>query len=89
MMAGPLGFFFFPIVGVVMVLGLIAVGILRARALKYQERLQADESLVLVHGSTADARRAHQILEGTAQTHLQRHGISTLDSRHSQPQMRI
>ncbi len=57
--------------------GLIAAGIPRDQALKYQDRLQAGEFLVVVHGSADEARRAHQILEGTAHTHLQTHGLST------------
>ncbi len=63
--------------------GLIAAGVPRDPALKYQKRLQAGEFLVVVHGSADEARQAHQILEGTAHTHLQRHGFPALDSRHS------
>jgi hypothetical protein len=51
--------------------GLVAVGIPREQALKYQERLKAGEFLVIVHGSMAETARAHEILKGTIQTHLQ------------------
>jgi hypothetical protein len=51
--------------------GLVAVGIPREQALKYQDRLKAGEFLVIVHGSMAEAARAHEILKGTIQTHLQ------------------
>lgn len=54
--------------------GLVASGVPREQALKYQERLQAGEFLVVVHGSAAAAARAHEILDGTAQIHLQTHG---------------
>jgi hypothetical protein len=54
--------------------GLMALGIPREQAIKYQERLQAGEFLVVVHGSADEAVKAHEVLEGTAQTHLQAHG---------------
>ena len=53
--------------------GLVASGIPREQALKYQERLQAGEFLVVVHGSADMTARAHEILHGTGQTHLQMH----------------
>jgi hypothetical protein len=92
LMAGAFGFFVFPMVGALMVLGplsamiagaiggagigalvngLIAAGVPRDQALKYQERLQAGEFLVVVHGGSEEARRAHQILDGTPSTLLQ------------------
>jgi hypothetical protein len=95
LMAGAFGFFVFPMVGALMVLGplagliagalggagigalvngLIAAGVPHDQAIKYQDRLQAGEFLVIVHGGADETRRAHQILEGTAQTHLQLHG---------------
>jgi hypothetical protein len=94
LMAGAFGFFVFPMVGALMVLGplagliagaiggagigalvagLIAAGVPKDQAIKYQDRLQAGEFLVVVHGGTDETQRAHQILEGTAQTHLQTH----------------
>ena len=71
LMAGAMGFFVFPVVGALMVMGpvagliagaiggagvgalingLVASGVPRDQALKYQERLQAGEFLVVVHG---------------------------------------
>jgi hypothetical protein len=57
--------------------GLVASGVPRDQALKYQERLQAGEFLVVVHGSASEAARAHEILEGTTQTYLHMHGVVT------------
>ena len=56
--------------------GLVASGIPREQALKYQERLQAGEFLVVVHGSADSVARAHEILDGTTQIHLQTHTVS-------------
>jgi len=53
--------------------GLVASGVPRDQALKYQQRLQAGEFLVVVHGSAEMTARAHEILDGTTQTHLQTH----------------
>jgi hypothetical protein len=53
--------------------GLMAAGIPRDQALKYEARLKAGEFLVVVHGSAAEIARAHDILSGTSQTHLQSH----------------
>ena len=71
LMAGAMGFFVFPVVGALMVMGpiagliagaiggagvgalingLIVAGVPRDQALKYQDRLQAGEYLVVVHG---------------------------------------
>ena len=60
--------------------GLVAAGIPRDQALKYQARLQAGEFLIVVHGGAGETMRAHEILEGTAQTHLQVHGTPTSDA---------
>ena len=65
--------------------GLVASGVPRDQALKYQERLQAGEFLVVVHGDAGETMRAHEILEGTAQTHLQAHGTPTSDARGPDP----
>ena len=102
LMMGAMGFFVFPLVGALMVMGplagliagaiggagvgalingLIVAGVPRDQALKYQDRLQAGEYLVVVHGSAGETMRAHEILEGTAHTHLQAHGTTTIDSR--------
>jgi len=59
-----------------LITGLVAAGVPREQALKYQDRLQAGEFLVVVHGSTGDTARAHEILERTQQTHLQAHGVT-------------
>lgn len=53
--------------------GLVASGVPRDQALKYQERLQAGEFLVVVHGNDDLASRAHSLLGGTPQVHLQTH----------------
>jgi hypothetical protein len=102
LMAGALGFFVFPMVGALMVLGplsgmiagaiggagvgalingLVASGVPRDQAIKYQDRLQAGEFLIIVHGDADETVRAHNILEGTAQTHLQTHGAGELNSQ--------
>ena len=101
LMAGAMGFFVFPVVGALMVIGpvagliagaiggagvgalingLVASGVPRDQALKYQERLQAGEFLVVVHGGAGETMRAHEILEGTAPSHLQSHGTPTSDA---------
>ncbi len=95
LMLGATGFFVFPIIGGLMVLGplagmiagavggagvgalsngLVTAGIPRDQALKYQERLQTGEFLVVVHGGADVTDRAHTILESTGQIHLQSHG---------------
>ncbi len=53
--------------------GLVTMGVPRDQALKYQERLQAGEFLVVVHGSAEVTARAHKILDSTERTHLQTH----------------
>jgi hypothetical protein len=53
--------------------GLIAAGIPRDQAFKYQERLQAGEFLVIVHGPESVGKQAHEMLEGTPQTYLRAH----------------
>jgi hypothetical protein len=53
--------------------GLVATGVPRDQALKYQERLKAGEFLVVVHGNAADIAQAHELLHDTAHTHLQMH----------------
>ena len=63
--------------------GLVASGVPREQALKYQERLQAGEFLVVVHGSADAAARAHEILDGTTPAHLQTHGTASEASDNS------
>ncbi|MEO7719792.1 MAG: general stress protein [Capsulimonas sp.] len=57
--------------------GLIALGIPKDQALKYQERLQAGEFLVVVHGNANEVSRAHEVLHGGLHTHLETHGSTT------------
>lgn len=60
-----------------LIAGLVAVGIPKDQALKYQERLQAGEFLVVVHGSLTETARANEIFHGTSQIHLQTHVATT------------
>ncbi len=94
LMMGAMGFFIFPVVGGLMIMGplagmvagaiggagvgallnaLTAMGVPRDQALVYQERLQAGEFLVVVHGGVGETARARAILEDTARTDLQTH----------------
>jgi hypothetical protein len=56
---------------------LIAMGIPRHQALKYQDRLQAGEFLVVVHAGSDQATRAHEILAQTEHSVLHSYGPST------------
>jgi hypothetical protein len=56
--------------------GLIALGIPRDQALIYQERLQAGEFLVVVHGGANEVSRAHEILDGGVHTNLTMHSVA-------------
>lgn len=97
LMAGAMGFFVFPLVGTMLILGplagliagamggagigalvdgLMATGVPRNQALKYQDRLQAGEFLVVVHGVSGESAQAHQILESSKHTHLQLHSAA-------------
>jgi len=67
--------------------GLVASGIPRDQALLYQERLKAGEFLVVIHGSPDDTARAHELLEGTTQTHIQAYAAPMQDN--SMPGMRM
>lgn len=94
LMLGAMGFFVFPVIGGMMILGplaglvagavggagvgalingLVSMGIPRDQALKYQERLQAGEFLVVLHGSNNETARAYEVLDDATTTHLQRH----------------
>lgn len=94
LMLGAFGFFVFPVIGGLWVLGplsgliagavggagvgalvnsLLMLGVPKDQALKYQERLQAGEFLVVVHGASGDVARAKDELAGTGQTLLQTH----------------
>jgi hypothetical protein len=57
--------------------GLTEAGVPRHQALKYQERLQAGEFLVVVHGDAAQTAQAHAMLENSSQTHLQAYLAAT------------
>jgi hypothetical protein len=56
--------------------GLVSLGVPPDQAIKYQERIQAGEFLVVVHGaSTAETEHACSLLQGTNETCLQTHCI--------------
>ena len=56
--------------------GLVSLGVPPDQAIKYQERIQAGEFLVVVHGaSTAETEHACSLLQGTNETYLQTHCI--------------
>lgn len=70
--------------------GLVAAGIPRDQAVKYQDQLQAGEFLLVVHGSPSETARAHEILDGTPNTHLQAYGMAARSSEgRSMPGMRM
>lgn len=56
--------------------GLVFLGVPQDHAIKYQERIEAGEFVVVIHGATtAETERAESLLQGTAQTHLLTHSI--------------
>jgi len=56
--------------------GLVSLGVPQDQAIKYQERLQAGEFLVVVHGATAaETGRASSVLQNTSHAHLQTHSV--------------
>jgi len=57
--------------------GLVALGVPRDQAIKYQERLQAGEFLVVVHGTVEESSKAHEVLSDNTHTYLQKHEITT------------
>ena len=57
----------------VLLSGLMALGVPRERALKYQARLQAGEFLVLVTGSSEEVARARETLQDSGYIELQTH----------------
>ncbi len=70
--------------------GLVAAGIPRDQAVKYQDQLQAGEFLLVVHGSASEMARAHEILDGTTNTHLQAYGTAAQSSpANSMPGIRM
>jgi hypothetical protein len=54
--------------------GLMALGIPKDSALKYQSRLQAGEFLVAVTGTTDEVTRARQVLQNSGEIQLDTHG---------------
>ena len=66
-----------------LVSGLVASGVPRDQAIRYQERLQAGEFLVVVHGGVGQAAQAHEILAGTEQTYLHTHGGANSGEDHT------
>jgi hypothetical protein len=67
---GPLAGLFTGVVGGAgmgaLLAGLMALGIDREKALRYQSHLEAGEWLLVVHAAPADVERARGILDGTA-----------------------
>jgi uncharacterized membrane protein len=58
--------------------GMLTLGIPKDQAVKYQERLQAGEFLVVVHDATLEETTlAHQILQATSNTSVASHGAQT------------
>lgn len=56
--------------------GLMALGIPKDRALKYQSRLQAGEFLVTVTGTPEEVNRAKEILQNSGEIELETHGTA-------------
>jgi len=55
---------------------LVPLGVRQDQAIKYQERIQAGEFLVVVHGATtAETERAGSLLQETSQVCLQTHSV--------------
>jgi uncharacterized membrane protein len=58
--------------------GMMTLGIPQDQAVKYQDRLQAGEFLVVVHDATLDENiLAHQILQATSNTSIASHGAQS------------
>jgi hypothetical protein len=56
--------------------GLMALGIPKDRALKYQARLQAGEFLVFVTGTAEEINRAKEVLQNSGEIELETHEIA-------------
>jgi hypothetical protein len=56
-----------------LVSGLIAMGIPKEEALKYQTRLEAGEFLVVVHGTADEVAKGREILQGTKKVSVDSH----------------
>ena len=56
--------------------GLVSLGVTQDQAIKYQDRLQAGEFLVVVHGAdAAETEQARRLLQETDQSHLGTHSV--------------
>ena len=53
--------------------GLVSQGIPKQSAIKYDEEIKADKFVLVVHGTTQEAERAHAILSTTAPVRLEKH----------------
>ena len=58
----------------VLINALVAAGVPKDEARKYQERLHAGEFLLVVRGKGDDIQNAHRLLESTKPTHLHAYG---------------
>ena len=59
-----------------LVSGLVSLGVPQNQAIKYQDRIQTGEFLVIVHDATAaETASASLVLQGTRQAHLQTHSV--------------
>jgi hypothetical protein len=56
--------------------GLMALGIPKDKALKYQSRLQAGEFLVTVTGNSEEVNRAKEVLQNSGEIELETHGTA-------------
>lgn len=56
-----------------LVSSLMTLGIPKDQALKYQERLEAGEFLIVVHGTAEETSIAHEILQATSTTSIATH----------------
>lgn len=64
-----------------LVSGLMTLGIPKDQALKYQERLEAGEFLVVVNGSAEESARAQAILQITSNTGVSAHDVQAAQEK--------
>ena len=57
-----------------LVSSLMTLGVPKDQALRYQERIEAGEFLVVVHGAPDVTARAHEVLQETSTTSLSKYG---------------
>jgi hypothetical protein len=55
---------------------LLSIGIPRDSVLRYETAIKANKFLVIVHGTAADVRRAHEVLTVAGSSDVQDHSIS-------------